>query len=125
GIDLGRNGASSGFAIFDYLDHKGSGSGTARKAPSSDIYNMYSSGFYTIIGEIDLDSNLIRAWYWDGIKGSLDINNPLIQESFSNGFNNAPAYLRTGGSGNVNYYHLRLNRVHSNTQRQAVFDSYL
>src|SRR5690606_1390158 len=56
GIDLGRNGASSGFAIFDYLDHKGSGSGTARKAPSSDIYNMYSSGFYTIIGEIDLDS---------------------------------------------------------------------
>lgn len=102
GVDIGRNTASAGGAIFNYFDHKGEASGNARVAATPNF--PIGVGRYTILCEIqfqDVSSGSIRAWFWDGLNGSFDYQNPSVVTSFTSGFTTAGdfLYLRLDGSG--------------------------
>lgn len=102
GVDLGRNNASAGNALFDYLDNKAAASATARVAGTPEIPIV--AGRYTFIGEIRMDSassGTLRGWIWDGQAGSLAFATPNVATTFSSGFTGMDEwlYLRLDGSG--------------------------
>lgn len=107
GVDFGRNNASAGLAIFNYLDNKGAASATARVAAPAEV-PIQPGGHYTMIGEIEMHADqtgTLRAWVWDGAAGTLDFANPYLETSFSHGFTGLgeQIYLRldgVGGAGN-------------------------
>ncbi len=121
GVDIGRNTASSGLAVFDYLDHKSQSSSTARK-PAPNAFDV-GAGTYHIIGEVDYDDGRIRAWAWDGVSGSLELNSPVLDEPFEKpGFSQPAAYFRVASLGaGANYYNLRLRAVTNETERAEAF----
>ncbi len=103
GVDVGRNNAAAGCAIFNYLDHKGAGSATAR-VPGDPEIPIQPGGRYTLIGEIEMredNTGNLRAWIWDGQNGSLDFEEPHIVTPFSSGFTGLgkQIYLRLDGAG--------------------------
>lgn len=100
-VDVGRNAALAPNSIFDYLDHKGQNSATARVAGSTEM-PIIPGGRYTIIGEIQFvnaTSGMLRAWIWNGESGSLDYTQPNVETSFSSGFTNMDPllYMRLDG----------------------------
>ncbi|RYD22360.1 MAG: hypothetical protein EOP87_27035, partial [Verrucomicrobiaceae bacterium] len=123
GVDFGRNTASTGFALFDYMDHKGGSSATARKPAPGSTYTL-GAGTYRIIGEVDYTGKTLRAWMWDGTAGSLEFASPLITEPFSTGFtNNDSLHLRLGSGGATTWTDVKVRRVATVAERQAMFNS--
>ncbi|MEK7949887.1 hypothetical protein [Luteolibacter soli] len=106
GVDIGRNNGSAGAAIFDYLDNKGVGSGTARVAASPEI-PISAGGHYTLIGEIEMhadNTGVLRAWIWNGAQGTYDFATPYLVNSFTSGFTGLgeQIYLRLDAGGPAN-----------------------
>ncbi|WP_035602645.1 hypothetical protein [Haloferula sp. BvORR071] len=104
GVDIGRNNASAGAAIFDYLDNKGGASATAR-APGSPEIGIQPGIRCTLIGEIEMHADktgTLRGWVWDGTNGTLDYSAPNIVTTFSSGFTGLgeQIYLRLDAVGN-------------------------
>lgn len=93
-VAFGRNNDQSGFASFNYLDHKGAPSETAR-SEASPLINIIG-GVYTLIAEVRFDSattGTLRGWIDDGTNTPLDLNSPHIETNFSNGFSTSPDHL--------------------------------
>lgn len=125
GVDFGRNTAATGFALFDYMDHKGASSATARKPAPGSTYTL-GAGTYRIIGEVDYTGKTLRAWMWDGTAGSLDFASPLVTEPFTTGFTNTNSlHLRLGSGGATTWTDVKVRRVATSGERQALFNSLL
>lgn len=123
GVDFGRNTASTGFALFDYMDHKGASSATARKAAAGSSYTL-TAGTYRLIGEVDYTGKTLRAWMWDGTTGSLQFGFPLVTESFTTGFTNTNSlHLRLGSGGATTWTDVKMRRVATSGEREALFNS--
>ncbi|RYD35932.1 MAG: hypothetical protein EOP85_18625, partial [Verrucomicrobiaceae bacterium] len=123
GVDFGRNTAATGFALFDYMDHKGASSGTARKPASGSGYPL-TAGTYRIIGEVDYTGKTLRAWMWDGTTASLQFASPLVTESFTTGFTNTNSlHLRLGSGVATTWTDVKVRRVATSGEREALFNS--
>lgn len=123
GVDMGRNNNTAGFAIFDYLDHPGQASGTARVGVNSPTL---TTGTYSMICEIEFtsaNSGNIRAWIYDATSGAVDLSTPTITTTFTNGFATSPAdlVLKLNSAVNASYSDTKVVWADSVTDRSAAF----